>query len=171
MCRLSSTCTPARLPAVTGPATSPPNTCVSTRLTALDSGHAHPFEAHPRMVTAQRSLHHGGLGADGHPLISALGEDIHPHPSAAAVFSVGHALFGVTPLYHGNLAQDLNVHGSELEGLELGLPGLHICHVALLRGLLAIVAEARPIVGEDLTELFGIAGLHGIRPIMFELLD
>src|SRR5580658_6529833 len=112
------------------------------------------------------------LGADDHPLAVALNKDIHPRIFPAGVFSVGGgALFGVGALDDSNASQHLHIHWPKFEGLELKLARFHVRQMALLSFPAAIVANAYPIIGEDLTDFVSIADFRRISPIAFKLLD
>jgi hypothetical protein len=81
--------------------------------------HVAPFagSASPRSLV--RVLHPGGVGADDHPFVSALHENIHKAPVAAGVLPSVGSLFGESGLDHGNIVQHLHVHRSNLKRLEL----------------------------------------------------
>jgi hypothetical protein len=80
----------------------------------------------PERVSPRSSipfLHPGGVGADDHPFLSALDENIHPTPLAARVLPSVGSLFGDTALHHGNIVQHLHVHRSNFKGLEFMVAG------------------------------------------------
>src|SRR5580658_4980168 len=112
------------------------------------------------------------LRADDYPLAVALNKYVHPRIFPAGVFSVGAgALFSVGALHDRYASQHLYIHGTKFEGLELKLSGFHVRQMALLRFLGAIVANAHPIIGEDLTDFVSITYFRRISPIVFKLLD
>ena len=66
------------------------------------------------------------MGADHHPFVFALHENIDPTSVAARVLAAVGSLFGDSALDHGNIAQHLHVHRSDFKGLELTVAGFQI---------------------------------------------
>lgn len=69
-------------------------------------------------------------GADDHPFVSALHENIHPTSVAAGVLPSVGSLFGDTALDHSNVVKHLHVHGSNFKGLEFVVAGFQIAQKA-----------------------------------------
>ena len=116
-------------------------------------------------------MNHGGLRSNRYPAALALHKHIHPDPFSAAILAVQHALFDITALHNGDVSQDFYVHGTDFDGLRFVAPGFYICEKPLFRYLAAVVADSRPIVGDNLSDLIQIAGRHGVSPIAFDLFD
>jgi hypothetical protein len=110
------------------------------------------------------------VGADDHPFVSALHEDIRENRLAAPALSFNGSLFGVTALDHGNIVQHLYVHRSKFKGLEFIVAGFQIVQNGLLGYNFAIALEGYPIVGENLIELVDIRALDCICEVVFGLL-
>jgi len=66
------------------------------------------------------------LGADDHPFVSALREEVHPNEFAPAVRSASAAPFGGIALNHGDVAQHRHAHGSDCKALKFGLTGFQV---------------------------------------------